>query len=103
VAIKVYAQVPLNSLTCQHTQLNPGQSVTVIIVLNSPAPASGTRVYLAASSDKLTIPKFVDVPADNTHVNFDLAAASDVSVRTEVTLTASTVGKPQVLRFVVAP
>jgi len=99
----VRAQIPINSLSCSDTKVKQGQNVSVSVVLNSPAPDSNTRVYLTASPQDQKIPSFVDVPAGTTHVDFSITAISNIVQPVEVALTASTVGKAQVLRLVAQP
>jgi hypothetical protein len=94
----------LNSLECDHPEVSSGNGLPITVVLNNPAPPSGSTVYLVSGDPKkLSVPAFVEVPAGNIQVVFNAQAAADIKRSTVVDVTAKTVGKAQVLRITLKP
>jgi hypothetical protein len=80
--------VALESLAINPNYLYGGEPATGTVILSSPAPASGTEVALASTSNDARVPATVAVPAGETTATFPVHTGG-VSSDGELRITAS--------------
>ena len=70
--VGVFDHVPVTAFAAKDERIKPGSPIELTIDLASPAPPSGTRLFLKSDKSaglfpKSTFPRFVDVPEGADH------------------------------------
>jgi hypothetical protein len=92
----------LNSISVAPSSVIGGQSITGMVSLTGPAPASGASVNLSSASSAASVPPTVTVPANATSANFFVSTAA-VSVTTIGNITASFSGVTKTVNITIQP
>jgi hypothetical protein len=92
----------LNSISVAPSSVIGGQSITGMVSLTGPAPASGASVNLSSASSAASVPPTVTVPANATSANFSVSTAA-VSVTTIGNITASFSGVTKTVNITIQP
>ena len=92
----------LNSISVTPLSAIGGQSITGMVSLTGPAPASGASVNLSSASSAASVPPTVTVPANATSANFSVSTAA-VGVTTIGNITASFSGVTKTVNITIQP
>jgi len=92
----------LNSISVTPLSAIGGQSITGMVSLTGPAPASGASVNLSSASSAASVPSTVTVPANATSANFSVSTAA-VGVTTIGNITASFSGVTKTVNITIQP
>ena len=92
----------LNSISVTPLSAIGGQSITGMVSLTGPAPASGASVNLSSASPAASVPPTVTVPANATSANFSVSTAA-VGVTTIGNITASFSGVTKTVNITIQP
>ena len=92
----------LNSISVTPLSAIGGQSITGMVSLTGPAPASGASVNLSSASSAASVPPTVTVPANATSANFSVSTAA-VGVTTIGNITASFSGVTKAVNITIQP
>src|SRR5215471_1125128 len=92
----------LNSISVTPLSAIGGQSITGMVSLTGPAPASGASVNLSSASSAASVPSTVTVPANATSANFSVSTAA-IGVTTIGNITASFSGVTKTVNITIQP
>jgi len=102
IAVSPYNPLLIGSFSVVPTLLFSAETGTGTVQLTGVAPAGGILISLSSSSSVVTLPSTVTVPQGSTSVTFNVTAGT-VTTSTQVQLTATYAGMPNVISVGVVP